>query len=150
MENIKKELYQLCLGYIEERMAAAQKAIEDAEDAMKNDTKSSAGDKYETGREMAQQEISRNKLQLTEAARQKQLLERINPTKASRTVQPGSLVYTDHGSFYLAISAGQFTLNAESFFAVSPGSPIGVKLSGLQDNDEIHFNGRDYKILKVC
>jgi len=99
---------------------------------------------------MAQQEISRNKLQLTEAARQKQLLERINPTKTSRSVQPGSLVYTNHGNFYLGIAAGQFTVNGEVFFAVSPSSPIGLKLAGLQENAEVAFNGKTYKLVKVC
>ena len=150
MKSVKEELYRLCLEYIQERMAAAQKAIADAEDSAKNDTKSSAGDKYETGREMAQQEISRNKIQLTEAARQKQLLERINPTQLSKSVQSGSLVYTNHGNFYLGIGAGQFTVKGEVFFAVSPGSPIGQKLAGLQEDSEVSFNGKTYKILNIC
>lgn len=130
-------------------MAAAQKAIEEAEDASKNDTKSSAGDKYETGREMAQQEIDRNKLQLTEAARQKQILERINPTRRHTTVQPGSLVYTNYGNFYIAIGAGQFTVHDDLYFAVSPNSPIGSKLNGLNQTSEISFNGKNYRILEI-
>lgn len=150
METVKEELHRQCLEYIQERIAAAQKAIDDADAAAKSDTKSSAGDKYETGREMAQQEISRNKLQLTEAARQKQLLERINPTKNSQIVKPGSLVYTNNGNFFLAIGAGQFTIREEVFFAVSPGSPIGQKLTELQEKSEMNFNGKAYKILKIC
>jgi hypothetical protein len=79
MSNLKKELYNQCLNYVQMRMDAAQQAINDAQKASTDDTKSSAGDKYETGREMAQQETDRNMMQLNEANRLKVALNKISP-----------------------------------------------------------------------
>ena len=54
--NLKEELYNQCLNYVQSRMDAAQQGIDEAQQASKDDTKSSAGDKYETGRAMMQQQ----------------------------------------------------------------------------------------------
>ncbi len=67
MIKIKEELFKHCLHYVEECINTAQLAIEDARSSANDDTKSSAGDKFETGREMIQQEIDRNRKQLEEA-----------------------------------------------------------------------------------
>lgn len=149
MDSIKAGLYQYCLQYVDERIETAQRAIKDAQEASQNDTKSSAGDKYETGRAMAQQEIDRNQGQLIESAKLRQILERINPETSYKMVQPGSVAVTDKGKFYLAISAGQIIHNEEIFFAVSAASPIGSKLIGKKTGDELDFNGKKYKILNV-
>ena len=60
MNGIKQELYKQCKNYVSNCIDTAQKAIDDAVESANDDTKSSAGDKYETGREMMQQEIDRN------------------------------------------------------------------------------------------
>jgi hypothetical protein len=67
MSSIKQTLHHLCIAYVQTRMQAAQNAFNDAEQASNDDTKSSAGDKYETGRAMMQQEKDRNTIQLNEA-----------------------------------------------------------------------------------
>src|ERR1700712_3470692 len=98
MIEIKKELYNLCLSYVQKRMDAAQLAIEEAQKASNDDTKSSAGDKYETGREMMQQETNRNLGQLNEANKLKISLNKINPDVVSYIADTGSLVITDNGN----------------------------------------------------
>ena len=50
---IKFRLHAACQTFIEQRMAAAAQAMQAAQESANSDTKSSAGDKYETGREMA-------------------------------------------------------------------------------------------------
>ena len=70
------------------------------------ETKSSAGDKYETTREMIQQEIEKHSSSLAEAVKQKQFLQQITTGKRYEKIQPGSLVITDKNNFYIAISAG--------------------------------------------
>ena len=149
MDLIKVKLYQYCVNYINERIETAQRAIKNAKEASESETKSSAGDKYETGRAMAQQDIDRNQGQLIEASKLKQILERINPENTSDTVHVGSLAVTDKGKFYMAISAGQITLDGETYFAVSPASPIGLKLAGKKAGDEFEFNDKEYRISLV-
>ena len=60
MPSIKQHLYTLCCEYVAQRIAEATQAIADTQEAVNNETKSTAGDKYETSREMMQQEINRD------------------------------------------------------------------------------------------
>ncbi len=130
-------------------MAAAQQGIDEAQQAAKDDTKSSAGDKYETGREMAQQETNRNMAQLTEANKLKIALNSITISAVTNRVENGSVVTTNNGNFYMAISAGVLTVNGDNYFAISPASPIGLKMKGLQVNDEFNLNGKLYKVESI-
>jgi len=130
-------------------MEAAQLAIEEAQKASNDDTKSSAGDKYETGRAMMQQETDRNLQQLNETNKLKVALNLVNPDAISDKVETGSLVITDKGNFYIAISAGSLTVDNEAYFAVSPASPIGLMLKGKKIGQEIVLNGKPYHIKMV-
>jgi hypothetical protein len=149
VNKLKQDLYQQCLTYVQTRMDAAQQAIDEAQQAQKDDTKSSAGDKYETGREMAQQETDRNMAQLTEANKLKIILNTINPLTSSSQVENGSVVITNNGNFYIAISAGSLVVNAVRYFAVSLASPIGIKMRGLKAGGVFSLNGKDYIINSV-
>ncbi|HEY9000957.1 MAG TPA: 3-oxoacyl-ACP synthase [Mucilaginibacter sp.] len=149
MTNLKKDLYTLCVNYVKARIENAKQAIQDAQQSADEETKSSAGDKYETGREMMQQETDRNQAQLNEANKLLIALNQINIDSSSSSAAPGSLVITDNGKFYLSISAGALNLNGEGYFAVSPASPIGTKLLGRKTGDEFNLNGKYYKVKEV-
>lgn len=131
------------------RMQAAQQAINEAQKASNDDTKSSAGDKYETGRAMMQQETDRNLLQLNEANKLKVALNLVSTSGSSETAETGSLVITDNGSFYIAVSAGVLTVNNDNYFAISPASPIGLKLKGLKAGDNFTLNAKPYQVKMV-
>ena len=148
--SLKEELYKQCLNYVQSRMDAAQQGINEAQQASKDDTKSSAGDKYETGRAMMQQETDRNMAQLNEANKLKVALNRIPAAGISAIADSGSVVITNNGNFYLAISAGTLTVNGENYFAISPASPIGLKLKGLKAGDEFSLNGKLYQIISLA
>ncbi|RWY49103.1 3-oxoacyl-ACP synthase [Mucilaginibacter gilvus] len=149
MSDIKEKLHALCVAYVKGRMQAAEQAIAEAQQAANNDTKSSAGDKYETGREMAQQETNRNLAQLNEANKLMVALNQVSFNGASATVDTGSLVTTNNGDFYIAISAGNLLLDGKNYFAVSPASPIGLKLKGKTGGQEFNLNGKSYSISSV-
>jgi len=130
-------------------MEAAELAIADAQKASTDDTKSSAGDKYETGREMMQQETNRNMAQLNEANKLLVTLNRINISGTSIHAESGSVIVTNNGNFYLAISAGTLVLDGKTYFAVSPASPVGNLLGGKKAGEEFALNGKRYKIESV-
>lgn len=148
-ENIKELLHRQCLAYVQKRMQEAENAFRDAEQAANDDTKSSAGDKYETGREMMQQEKNRIIAQLNEANKLMVALNNINTKGSSAIAEKGSLVITDSAKFYVAISAGNMIINGENYMAISPASPIGLKLGGLSAGDNFNLNGKTYRIEKV-
>jgi transcription elongation GreA/GreB family factor len=143
---LKNQLYELCLKFIDQRIANATEALQQAQEASNDDIKSSAGDKFETGREMAQQDINRNKQLLADAQQQKSVLLSLADVAETEKVRAGSLVYTNNGNFYISISAGQLTLNNQPYFAVSAASPIGKLLIGKAKGEAFDFNGKKYKI----
>ena len=149
MNNLKKELYDLCVAHVRRSMDAAELAISEAQKSSNDDTKSSAGDKYETGREMAQQETNRNLAQLNEANKLLVALNRIGTTGTSAITEAGSVIITNNGNFYLAISAGALSLHDKNYFAVSPGSPVGIKLTGTRVGDSFTLNGKTYVVESV-
>lgn len=149
MANTKEKLHALCMDYVEACIASAQQAITAARESANDDTKSSAGDKYETGREMMQQEIDRNRRQLEESQKLKLILEQIDPVKTTDFVQNGSLVSTNYGKFYISISRGQISLEECNYFAVSSVSPIGVKLMRQKEGYEFDFNGKQFRVEKI-
>ncbi|MFA6277068.1 MAG: 3-oxoacyl-ACP synthase [Pedobacter sp.] len=150
MQEIKSSLYQLCLNFIKERIQTAETALQQAREASNDDTKSSAGDKYETSREMMQQDIDRNKRLLIDAEENYKVLSSLKDAPFSEEARNGSLVYTNQGNFYLSISAGQLHLGKETVFAISAVSPIGKLLLGKQKGGSFDFNGKKYQIKEVA
>jgi len=149
VKPIKQQLHALCLAYIEERIKGANQAIQFAQASANEETKSSAGDKYETGRAMAQLEIEKNSKQLAESQRLKQTLLQLDPTKSNETIQAGSLVVTNQGRFFISIPAGLFALEGETYFAISASSPMAQRLLGLNAGDQFSFNKREFVVQKV-
>jgi len=149
MNNIKQLLHQLCADHINVRINNAQYAIEEAQQGQQQETKSSAGDKYETGRAMMQQEINRNLGTLNEAKKLMVALNAVSTAGSAPIADSGSVVITNKGRFYLAISAGTLTLNGDNYFAVSTASPIGAKLKGKKAGDSFEVNGMGYEVMEV-
>ncbi len=149
MATLKEQLYLLCGDYIRNREAEIKKTIAEAQEAAANETKSSAGDKYETGREVMQQEIDLNLVRLNELNKLKAALEHIVPAQTGAIAVPGSVVYTSNGNFYISISAGQLKADGASFYAISAASPIGSKLTGQKAGYSFELNGKQFVIEKV-
>src|SRR3989344_3123698 len=108
--NLKLQLYSLCLVQIEQRISNAQLAIDNAKESSNDDTKSSAGDKHETGRAMAQLEQEKSAHQLNEALDLKASIEKINLAIKSISAQVGSIVHTDKGNFFISVPVGKLTV----------------------------------------
>lgn len=98
---------------------------------------------------MAQLEIENNSAQLAESLKLKQVLEHISFDQKTTSVQIGSLVTTNQGNFYIAISAGQFVIDGKPYFTISAASPIGQKLMGLRVETSFTFNKKEYWVTQV-
>lgn len=149
MEELKAAVYNACLRFIEGRIETAETALAQAQEASNDDTKSSAGDKFETTREMMQQDISRNKKLLADAQQSLGLLKSLADVPVSDIVKNGSLVETNQGLFFLSISAGQLSVLGQSVFAISAASPVGQLMSGKRVSETFTFNQKEYTVLHV-
>jgi hypothetical protein len=147
MKDFKTKIYQRCMEFVLQRIETADTALKQAQEASNDVTKSSAGDKFETTREMMQQDIARNKNLLFDGQQNLQLLSSLEDAPAAvDTVRNGSLVYTSKGIFYISISAGQLKIEDQLVFAISAASPIGQLLIGKKAGESFSFNQNDYTI----
>jgi transcription elongation GreA/GreB family factor len=149
MHDIKQKLFDHCVSYVAQRINNANDAIRAAQESANEESKNSSGDKYETGRAMMQIDVEQNLTQLHEAKRLKSILEKINKNSTSDIIQNGSLVVTDQGKYFIAISIGQVKIDGESYFVISAESPIGQKMIGVRAGESFSFANRIQRIAKV-
>lgn len=116
--------------------------------ASNNDTKSSMGDKYETGREMLQQEINNLQRQLNEANNQQTALQKINADPCTK-VQNGALVKTDRGLFYISASVGEIIYDNQKIMTVSIESPLAKSMSALNKGQNFSLNNNSQTIIEI-
>jgi transcription elongation GreA/GreB family factor len=149
MSEIKEKLYVLCHDYIAQRVAMIKENVAEAQEAASEDTKSSAGDKFEVGREMMQQEIELNLARLGEMYKLQTALENVRPSAHHTEVLPGALVYTNNGAYYLSIGAGKLLLDGTTYYAISPEAPIAHQMMGKKAGAQFELNGKNITIEKV-
>lgn len=146
IETIKAQLYQQCRQIIYQKIEELRQEMEQIQQAANLETKSSAGDKYETSRAMLQLEKDRLGGQLAEAVKLKKGLDELVVEKKYKTVQPGSLVATSRGNYFIAVSVGKLVVEGKTYFAISQGAPIGVALKGLKEGDEVIFQQHPLRV----
>ncbi|MEZ5041422.1 MAG: hypothetical protein R2828_16110 [Saprospiraceae bacterium] len=145
----KKQIHQQCLFEIQKKIERIQQAMEDIQAAANEETKSSAGDKYETGRAMMQQEKDKLASQLAANLASKNQLERLNLDELNNFVQQGSLVSTNEGYYYISVPLGKIKWEEETYYAISTISPIGGALLGKKAGDILNFQHRSIVIREV-
>ena len=148
--QLKLLVYAACKNVIDERLSMAQMAMSDAQASANQEEKSSAGDKYETGRAMAQQERDKAAVQVAEALKMKETFNRIDPSKKSVAIELGSLTQTDKGYYYVGVAVGKLMVREIECLAISPASPIGKLMIGKRPGGSVTFNKQTFVIQTVC
>lgn len=147
--NIKERLYSQCSDFIDVRFQTVQNTINEIQESLLSETKSSAGDKHETGRAMLQLEREKAGNQLAEVQKIKEVLSKIDSTKSLKTIGLGSVVYTTNANYFIAISAGQLEVDNDKFYAISSSTPIGLLLLGKTVGDEVVFRDQSFRIENI-
>ena len=147
--KIKQELFKHCKVFVNKRAQTVEEIISSNQKALQSETKSSAGDKHETGRAMLQLEMEKASQQLEGISQMNEILSKINFSEASNKAHLGSIIFTEKGNYFLSISAGQIIVDRQKYFAVSVSSPIGKLLLGKSENEVISFNDIDHRVLKI-
>ena len=145
----KKNLLAYCQSLVQRKINDADAAMRAAQAAANEETKSSAGDKYETGRAIMHLEKEKFAHQRDEALKLKKVLDQIDPGRSATSVALGSLVQTDMGWFFVAVGLGSVTLDGQTCFVISPVAPIGRAMGGKRAGEECMFNQRTIKIIDV-
>ena len=144
--EIKQQLLKCCEVFIDKRLANVQHNIAEVQEALTSETKSSAGDKHETGRAMLQLEREKFGAQLSEINQVKQALSKINVSKHSEAICLGSAVLTNKSNYFIAISAGEMDIDGIKYFAIAPNTPIGQLLLSKKAGDTVRFREQVFSI----
>ena len=147
--KIKEALFEQCEVFVNKRLYNIENVISSNQKALQSETKSSAGDKHETGRAMLQLEMEKAGQQLAGITQMKVVLSKIDILKTSKNACLGSVIITAKVSYFLSISAGQLVVADKSYFAISVSSPMGKLLLGKQEKEVISFNGKTIEIIGI-
>jgi hypothetical protein len=146
IKNFKQKVYEHYSDVLKNKITLLQQKLNDLIETTNNETKSSAGDKYETGRAMLQIEQDNVRKQLKDSLEQKALFDKIDINSKYDRIGIGSLVKTNKGYLFLSVALGKITVDEKVVVALSPQSPLGAKLVGLKVNEAAVFNGVEYLV----
>lgn len=149
LAELKPAVHALCLALVRERMEQVEAGIADARASAQSDTKSSAGDKHETSRAMAQLEIEKQQVSLGNLLAMQDVLQRLDPTRTNTRMGEGALVRTDSGLFYVAVGLGRIVVAGQEVHVISPQAPLMAVLKGVDIGGSALFNGRRHTMVEV-
>lgn len=139
------------LDFVKSRVEAKIQNLDEMIAGIRNsgsETKSSMGDKYETAREMQQQEINNLQLQRADLLSKQNELKNIKINENS-FVENGALVETKNGFFFICVSEGQISFQGKKIYCISMKAPFSQAIKGKKAGDSFSVNGRSETILKV-
>jgi transposase-like protein len=147
--QFKEKIYAACLQLLNTKIQALQNTLHELAEGAISDGKSSAGDKHETARAMMQLEQEKISKQLDEVLAQKAILEKIDCTVKSTQIIKGSLIKTNRGYLFLSIALGKLNIYGTDIIILSPQSPLGIKLLGLQVKSKVEINATTYLLEEI-
>jgi transcription elongation GreA/GreB family factor len=148
MQKLNDKVRHYCLQKVENRLLDYKKEYNALTDAANQETKSSMGDKYETGRSMAQQEVDKIGARIAEAKKMKNVLQGM-PKSNIAQIGSGALVKTNVGLFYIAVSLGQVVIDQQKVMVISPASPMAQKMTNKREGDVFEVNGSKVQIEQI-
>ena len=148
-EELKTKLLRFCNSQVDSRYSKIRQTIAGIEESLFEESKSSAGDKHETGRAMLQIDRENAGRQLLEVEKVAQLLNKMDVKAISDYARLGSLVYTDKFIYFISISIGTVSIEDISYLCVALNSPVGLLISGKKQGEEFILNGISHIIKSV-
>lgn len=148
-KELKVALLDYCKETVERRYIKIKQTITDIVESLEEESKSSAGDKHETGRAMLQIDRENAGKQLQEIENLQSLVKKIDIKAISDYIRLGSLVYTNNGTYFISISIGQVTVGKTGYYCVALQSPIGKLLSGKKKGEAFSFNEKEFVVKSI-
>ncbi|WP_301928710.1 hypothetical protein [Ferruginibacter sp.] len=147
--NFKKRMLLHCMQSIQQRIDAALMAMDNAQAAANSEEKSSAGDKYETGRAMSHLEKDMHARQLVANQHELAALKSVDCSRLHVTVTAGSVVVCDDVKFFIAAGLGKIVFEGETILVLSPNAPVAKLLLRQVAGGSCSFNSKTMLIKDV-
>jgi hypothetical protein len=144
MSSSKSEIHSKLRDRLSESLEEARRDYVLAKESRNSDTKSSAGDKFETGREMMQREMDKLSALMDTTENSLKKLQSL-PSAPATIVCEGSLVETDQENYFISIGFGKIG----DVYAISVESPLGALLKGKKIGESVEMRGKKIMIKSI-
>jgi transcription elongation GreA/GreB family factor len=125
-------------------------AFEELQGSLEGESKSTAGDKHETGRAMVQMEMEQAAGRLSRVEGMIRQWHALEPARGRQEVRPGAVVTTDQGGFVMGVAWGAFDVpKAEAWRAISADAPLAQAMRAASPGSTVEFRGRIWQIISV-
>ena len=145
----KNKLKSWALDAIAKRINTGKEAMFQAQEAANSEDKSSAGDKYETGRAMGHLQKEMHARQLAESVKELTALQAIATDFLSLDGRPGAILQGDELAFFISAGLGKQIIEDRIVVFLSPQAPLAKLLQGKKPGDKIPFNNTIVSIREV-
>jgi hypothetical protein len=145
----KAKLKDFALDLIGQRMTAARHAMQQAQESANSEEKSSAGDKYETGRAMGHLQKDMHARQLAASANELAALHAVNTESIYPEGRIGAYLQTEDLGFFISAGLGKQTIDGQTILFLSPQAPLAKLLQGKKNGDTIVFDKRQLTVKAV-
>jgi len=145
----KAGLKRWALDHLGQRIATANEAMQQAQEAANSEEKSSAGDKYETGRAMGHLQKDMYARQLAELVRELAALHAVNADQLITSAATGALLRTDKIDLFISIGLGKQTIANRTVLFLSPQAPLARTLQNKRRGDDILFQQETIPIREI-
>ncbi len=116
----KRALKDYCEQVVLQRIAITQQAMDAAQQAANQESKSSVGDKYETARAMSQLEKDMHARQLAAHQQDLHALRSVNAQAMYQQPAAGAFIRASTASFFICAGLGKQAVNGETVIFLSP------------------------------
>lgn len=144
--DFKNALKEKCIEIIEQRIFVANFAMANAQAAANEEEKSSAGDKYETGRAMSHLEKDMYANQSTANKKDMAALLSVTCNQIYENVKQGCFIKCTGISFFIAAGLGKIIVEEKTVFLLSPNAPLAKILYNKKSGDKILFKDKKFSI----
>ncbi len=145
----KADILNFCWEYVNAKTERLKRTSDELKESLNSETKSTAGDKHETGRAMVQLEQEKLAQQILELEKDRSVLKKIDIEKTPKKISLGCWVKTSAANYFISISAGAFKSENEVVYCISSSAPISQLLLGKEKGESFVFNGKSQTILEV-
>ena len=147
--SLKNKILQHHQQLLQDKIDVFRDMISGLTEDAQNDAKGSAGDKHETALSMMHLEQEKLNHKLKEILQQKAILDKMDPNATHQKIALGSVVQANGMLLFISAALPKITIENQTIIAVSPQSPLGSKLMGMEIGFEFEIGTTIYIIESI-
>ena len=148
--TLKQQVLNQYKQLLQDKIDAFQDMISGLTIDAQNDAKGSAGDKHETALSMMHLEQEKLNFKLREFLTQKDILDKIDASQSHSKIALGSLVQANGMLLFMSSALPKIVVETNTIIALSPQSPLGMKLLGNSVGFSFEINGSVFVVENIA